>query len=266
MKTYKLNHFSIAILFCFALSMITFNINAGDVISQNDDINNYGFAKLNTNKTSASTISLFNYLRRSDYNSRLRSGVTFKLAAYIPSTDYFKTKNSNNSSKNFKTGFDLQFGTHIYIGPSIINMIRLGLDFSWIDFSLAIRDQQYFEDSYNLNFGFIGFGPIAAFSPNKLFALDAYFKLLPVVSYGFQYYDNNSTSNPILYSNDQLGFGMTKLIGIGFRFKALYVGLERNWGQVDYKSVDNDDDLDIYHYDCGKLLINNTRLFFGVKL
>ena len=191
-----------------------------------------------------------------DANRRLKSGVWLKMGYDAPLGNFLYPKGATIGDRAADYGVDFQLGTTFYIGPRIGNMLRFGLDAGWLDFSYIALNSNVGSSGMDLFLNALELGPIISFAPTKSIAFDLYGRVVP--SFSFMYY--NTTILGDYQDRGYWGYNTNGLIGVSFRAKAFLVGMEYNFGGMEYLSSDEGtyDNLD-------KLKTSNVRLLLGFK-
>jgi len=127
-----------------------------------------------------------------------------------------------NTTYGFEIGNQWYFYTNEQFG--------IGLDVNWLDvvYGKSKMDVLVGESVKRLTLegSFLEFGPLATFAFNDIFAIEGYYNLRP--SYMATYYYENEDDNLLIYD-----FGFLHGLGIGARFKFLYVGYEYTFGNIE---------------------------------
>jgi hypothetical protein len=189
-------------------------------------------------------------------NRRLKSGVWLKMGYDAPMANFLYPKGATIGDRAADYGIDFQLGTTFYIGPRIGNMLRFGLDVCWLDFSYIALDSRVGSNGMDIFLNAMELGPIISFSPNKSIAFDMYGRVVP--SFSFLYFNQNmgTTSQEQVYT----GYNTNGLIGVSFRAKAFLIGVEYNFGGMEYISSD-----ETTYHNLVKSKTDNVRLLLGFK-
>jgi hypothetical protein len=191
-----------------------------------------------------------------DANRRLKSGVWLKMGYDATPSSFLYSQNEIIYDKAADYGADFQLGTSFYIGPRIGNMLRFGLDASWLDFSFFGLNSNYATNGSAYFLNFLEVGPIISFSPHKTIAFDLYGRIVPSLS--FLYYEGYiGTSTE---ARNYWGYSTNGLIGLSFRAKVFLIGAEYNFGGMNYISADQSS-----YNDWDRVKTSNIRLLLGFK-
>jgi hypothetical protein len=135
-----------------------------------------------------------------------------------------------------KNGAAFEMGTIFYLNLPIPEMLKAGIDFTFLDFAInpvdwttAGGDFEYVEMDPML-FAGAKIGPVFSVNPVDKLIFDVYYKLAPAMVRApyFSYYNNGDDFTIEMPSK----FIFNKAFGINMRFHALTLGWESYWGKL----------------------------------
>ena len=196
-------------------------------------------------------------------NKMLEKGFSIKFSFGFPPNEYgYDGDIDLPDDLLLNKNFGLEIGNQWYFYTS--DQFGIGLDVNWLDVMYGrskMDDQNVPIYRYTLEASFLEFGPVATFAINDIFALEGYYNLRPTSMATLFWEDRES--NIVVYD-----FGFLHSIGIGARIKFIYVGYEKNFGNIDGK-VDGDgdlyDDAEAYLLDKQAMSASNSRLVIGFQ-
>jgi hypothetical protein len=164
----------------------------------------------------------------------LRVGSTKPLGPFGETPDnlgHFYDSYSGEKGFGAKRGIMAEMGTIFYLDLPLPEKIKFGIDATFLDFSFNGVDWKDPDVSIS-SFLFAGVkvGPAFSVNPIGKIVLDGYFKIAPTmvrVGYADYYSDNWSC-----YIEDTYHSVIHKSIGLNFRYQALILGWELNWGEI----------------------------------
>ncbi|MCH5219628.1 MAG: hypothetical protein J1F20_03580 [Muribaculaceae bacterium] len=134
-------------------------------------------------------------------------------------------KQAGNKSVKSKGGASITVGNTYFIKPvSVGNLLRFGIDASWIDFNYDYYNVQYHNTSmvYDQIEAAVQFGPSLTLTPTDLVRSSVYFRYAPTLS--------------LLLGNDntEVAYGSYFVGGINASYKFLGIGVESRFGTSKY--------------------------------
>lgn len=159
------------------------------------------------------------------------------------------------------TTFGLEIGNQWYFYRG--DNFGIGLDVNWFDlvYSKAKTDDQFLGtiNRITLDASLLEFGPVATYAINDMFAIEGYYNLRP--SYMVTYYYENTDDFVLIYN-----FKFLHGLGVGARFKFLYIGYEYAFGKVDGKLTGDGEYEDVGDlYGNQQMDAGNSKLIVGFQ-
>jgi len=189
-------------------------------------------------------------------------GFSIKFAFGFPESTYaFDGDIPFPDGLDINTTYGLEIGNQWYFLKE--ESFGLGLDVNWIDLQYgyaSAEDPLIGEIRRNtLEGSFLEFGPVATFAFKDMFAIDAYYNLRPTVLASY-YRDQNDDF--ILLQDFSFAHGL----GLGARFKILYIGYEYTFGNFDGEiSADGEYEDVPEEFDRQKMSGINSKLIIGLQ-
>lgn len=137
-------------------------------------------------------------------------------------------KQADNPNVKSKGGASITFGNTYFIKPvSVGNVLRFGIDATWIDLNYDYYNVQYRNTSmvYDQIEAGVQVGPSLTLTPTDLIRMSAYFRYAPTLS--------------ILLGNDhtEVAYGSYCVGGINASYKFLGIGVESRFGTSKYRPL-----------------------------
>jgi len=180
---------------------------------------------------------------------KLTNGFSINLMKGLPSKTFAALPEDDGFYKFPLHG--LQIGNRWYFKPK--EKTAAGLMINWLDISLANKGNE----SFAFDIALLEFGPIYSIAINENIAIDAYYKLNPTF---FSRADNKGNDDFLIYS----GFNFTHAFGAAYRWKALNIAIEYNFGNINGKQSSSKGTIFLTGVD-EKLKINSLQILFGLK-
>lgn len=187
-------------------------------------------------------------------NRTLSNGFSFKVELGFPSASY-GWDDKVDSDYEYETLIGFQLGNQWYFNQK--EKYGIGLMVNWIDFSMTRKMTTGPYGTFaraTVAFGFLEIGPVGTYVLSENMALDAYYNLRPT-SMATAY--ANEGDDPVSYG----GLSFTHAIGAGFRYDALFLGMEYEFGKVEISQSSTGEEF----YGETKINANNFRFLVGVK-
>lgn len=173
------------------------------------------------------------------------------------------TSKDNDVKYKSSAGLSLTWGRTYYLHKKpILNMIKIGLDWSWIDFTYVKYsdveekyESEYDGPDYGWNVDFSGeedldfgchqleygmqLGPSITVNPVHHLKISTYFHFQP--------------SGSVMLLDDEVYYGFVPFFNFGaaVAWKAISIGVEGRWGGTKYHGASVDDEADDTYYDDG---------------
>ncbi len=212
---------------------------------------------------------------RADMSSTFDGGLYLRVGLVLPSSDYM-TCNAKDQ------GYSFQMGSQFYIGTTIANFMRFGLDVTWYDFSYVELEMANGTNGYSGLASAFGVGPMVSFAPVKHFVINSYVKALPTFAFSggeediiYTYQDGSLPSYTESGFVGRGGFCIAGVWGLELRYRMVDLGFETVWGKSDVAEVGSS----VTEVVAGELgapvvgainkidpfKINNSRVYIGIK-
>jgi len=187
--------------------------------------------------------------KRFDNPFYLRLGASLPLGKFGGNVSPVKSITSSFQgldNMSAKTGPMLEVGTIFYLGLPLQEQFKVGIDIAYLDFSInpvnwdnAGTDWAS-GDMYLSPFVFIGqkYGVAFSYNPIGALILDVSLKIGPTLTIPSELedrrgnYSNNEELSYNYFISTDINMMLKKSVGLNFRFHALIVGWEFNWGRI----------------------------------
>ena len=189
-------------------------------------------------------------------NRTLSKGFSIKIEYGIPSASY-GTDIPVASDWKYGITVGLQIGNQWYFNPG--EKLGFGLMVNWFDCSFAAKSV---EDATRatIDLSVMELGPIATYALSNEMAIDAYYNLRPTMVQNFSRWTSSWGGHTGEYSDTRSGYGFTNALGAGFRWRALSIGMEYEFGSV------SESDGSLWSNENTPIMkVNGFRILFGAK-
>lgn len=189
-----------------------------------------------------------------DEHAPLDRGFYVNLGVSVPSSSYLTPKSSllldGDFSYEFKPGLHFEIGNKFYFGAPIADVLRIGLDVSWI--GIQSNSSSIFDTKFQVvNIQPIKLGPLVSYALNDNMAIDVKYSLVPTIGIAFDEDDAETLA------------GALSELALAYRFKILSVGLAYQFGTVKFtEDLAEGEDLGLDY----SLKMNAFRVLVGIKL
>jgi len=156
-----------------------------------------------------------------------------------------------------KLALGLELGSQWYFLRTASESMGFGINVNWLDFSVGSKKYEEVRSTF-INLSLIELGPMFTYKLTDDMGVDIYFNAKPTTIGNFESFQNSSSTFG--------AFGLTYATGLSYRWRALAVGFEYNFGSVTpfvYK-VEDKNYTDLVKKE--KMISNAFKINIGVKL
>ncbi|AZQ61446.1 hypothetical protein EI427_04160 [Flammeovirga pectinis] len=179
-------------------------------------------------------------------NKILKNGFSLKFNFGFPTSDYLAASYDGEDlggSVELNTTLGIQFGNQWYVYRG--GNFGIAINANWLDVSYS-TSKDTDPTLYVVDLALVEIGPLVSYAINNDMGFDAFYNLRP----------NNIWVGSEDVEDVETAFGMSHSVGVGFRYKVLYLGVESNFGKLTLQNFDIDD---------VQLSTNQTKLTLGFK-